>query len=595
VKEFTISALETGRLGSVEVAPGERVGRGQVVARLDTSTVEGEIVVAEAELRELEAKVPAEVRTLELRGLETERAFQQELEEAEIELRAARSNCARDRAEMLGVQKELSRQRDLVRQHLSDANRMKELEVRLAALEEAVAAWPARTEALEKRVQAASERLVSQAGASGRNARHDQLRPIQLRILRQREYLRLLEKRLAQMELRAPVDAHVATVVARPGNVLTPGDPVMTMVEAEPRQVIAYLEEERGSAVAIGSKAVIRRRDRQAGGAEGTVVAVAATVSQVPSRFWPAPNRPRWGREVFISIHPGRNLDPGEAVDINFPGSARIWPADTHASNGGPTSLAVPANLRTRGRLEPSGLVWMEALQRYLVVSDDTGWLFSLARNGELDPDPVVIQNAESVSDLEGIASSPDGTIYLLAEGNRRGRRATLIQARLYGKSLRAVGQVHLAPPSFGLDAPSLEIEGLAWHDGALFLGLKEPLDPAGRAFIWKIQHPEHLFRGDSPSAAGLTLWSKVSLLVEGRPAGISELLFLPNGTLLLAAANAAGGAVFRAGKEIPEVIAVYPRLKPEGLCLTPDGHRVVVVFDRRHDTPLWTHLEIPR
>jgi multidrug resistance efflux pump len=621
VKEFTISTVETGRLTSVEVVCGQRVWRGQVVARLDTSILEGEIAVAEAELRELEAKVPAEHKTLELGGLETERAFHRELEEAEIELRAARSSCARDRAELASVREELGRQQDLVGRRLTEATRMKDLEVRLAGLEQATAAWPARTEALEKRVQAARARLTgwlaSQAGASRGNGRREQLRPLQLRILRQREYLRLLEKRLDQMELRAPADARVATIVARQGKVLTPGDPVMVMVEAEPRQVIAYVEEERGSAIAAGGKAVIRRRDRRAGRVEGTVVAVAGTVSEVPSRFWPAPNRPRWGREVFISIDPGQSLDPGEAVDITFPGSA-----------GGPAPLVVPARLRAMGRLEPSGLIWLEALQRYLVVSDDTGWesahdnapwLFTLARNGVLDAEPVLMEGVQSVNDLEAITASPDGTIYLMASqsrnraGRRRPPRTVFVQARLYGKTLRAVGQVSFHNlvaraalrdaaflTSLGLDAPVFEIEGLAWHDGALFLGLKEPLDGAGGALIWKLQHPDRLFRGDLLAAAGLTLWSKASLRVEGRPAGISELLFLPDGALLLAATNAAGGALFRArapgGGDLPaETVMEYPLLKPEGLCLTPEGSRVVVVFDRQQETPLWSHLEMPR
>lgn len=124
VRQFTVSSVETGRLASVAVVLGQRVSRGDVVAALDTDIIEGEIAVAEAELRELEAQVPAEGKSLELSRLETERAFQAGIEEAGIELQAARASHASDRAELAGVREELSRQRDLVERRLAQADRM---------------------------------------------------------------------------------------------------------------------------------------------------------------------------------------------------------------------------------------------------------------------------------------------------------------------------------------------------------------------------------------------------------------------------------------------------------------------------------------
>jgi multidrug resistance efflux pump len=640
VKEFTVSSLETGRLASVEVVPGQRVSRGQVVARLDVEILEGEIAVAGAELRELESQIPAEDKTLLLSALQTERAFQAELEEAEVELQAAHAASAQDRAELASLREELSRQRDLVARRLSEANRLRDIELRLAALEQSVAAWPARTEALGKRRQGAAERLsawrASHAGTSGGNPRAIQLRPLELRIVRQHEYLRLLRKRLEKMVLRAPSDAHVATLVARQGNVLTPGDPVMIMVEAGPRQVIAYVEEDRGYALSVGQQAVIRRRDRAADRVEGTLTAIAGTVSQLPARFWPAPNRPRWGREVFITVGPGPNLDPGEAVDITFSATGGAFQAASPVvavaknTSGAPTPLVIPWTLRSKSRFEPSGLLWVEALQRYLIVSDDTGlesandnapWLFTLSRDGVVDPEPLPIQGVAAVNDLEGITTAPDGTIYLIAsqstniQGRRRPPRTALIQARLSGKTLTATGHIFFhdlltraaqrdptfltslgLPSKQGSDGPLLEIEGLAWHDRGLFLGLKEPLDPNGQALIWKVEDADRLFRGTSLSVAGLTLWRKVRLQAQGQPAGISELLFLSDGNLLLAARNDQGGAVFRAqfpagGDLAVETLASFPALKPEGLSVAADRNSLVVVFDREEETPLWTQL----
>jgi multidrug resistance efflux pump len=321
-REFTVSSVETGRLASVEVVPGQRVSHGQVLARMDTGTLQKEIAVAGAEMRELEARVPAEARTLQLSGLEAERAFQREIEEAQVSIETAQAGFARDRAELAGVRSDLARQRDLVARRLTDSGRIPDLEVRLAALEQGVATWPARVQAVDAQQQAARRRLEewrsSQSGASGGEARREQVRPLELRVARQREYLGLLKKRLDDSLLLAPVDARVTTILARQGSVLTPGDPILTMI-AEAQQVVAYADEERGYRVAVGDTASIRPRDRADKPVEGTVTSVAGTVAQFPVRFWPAPNRPRWGREVYIQVD-GR-LDPGAAVDITFAGS----------------------------------------------------------------------------------------------------------------------------------------------------------------------------------------------------------------------------------------------------------------------------------
>jgi multidrug resistance efflux pump len=645
VKEFTVSSMETGRLATLEVIPGQRVWQGQVVARMDSAILDRELAVADAELRELEARIPAEDKSLEFTVLESERAFQAEVEQAAIALQAARSTYARDRAELDSVQTELSRQRDLVARHLAQADRMKDLEVKRAALEQEVTSWPTRIGGLEARERAARERMAtwrsSHGVSSGLDARKAQLRPLELRVVRQRAYLALLKQRLAATALLAPAYAFITNISARPGDVLTPGAPVLVMVEANPSQVIAYAEEDRGYALSVGGKTVIRRRVRSADRFEGTITAIAGTVSQLPVRFWPAPNRPRWGREVFIAIGSGRKLDPGEAVDITFPAkgglfhfasAARAAASGPEPSNTGLVPLVVPPAIRSKSRFEPSGHVWLDSIQRYLVVSDDTGlesardnapWVFAVSRDGVVDREPWPIHGVESVNDLEAITASPDGKVYMIASqsanraGKRRGRRTVFLQARVAGRALTAVACVSFYDAlveaafrepsllaSLGLESnpgaagPSFEIEGLTWHEGALFLGLKAPLDSAGQALIWRLASPDHLFRSGSLSGSDLTLWRRVPLAAAGRPAGISELLFLPGGDLLLAATNSEGGALFRARASAgesgaPERLASYPRLKPEGLSLTPDHQGVVVVFDRQQETPLWTRLEI--
>ena len=185
------------------------------------------------------------------------------------------------------------------------------------------------------------------------------------------------------MVLYAPADSFVVKVLAEPGDVLIPGDPVMVLAAACPRQVVAYLDEDRGWQVAKDEKVILRRRGIDGSAVEGTVADVAEPVSQIPSRLWPTPTRPRWGRQVFIRPDPNHELSPGELLDITFLPPREMSGFAVHAADleepaavpGKDLSpLLLPSGLRSKSRFEPSGIVWLEALRQYVTVSDDTGW-----------------------------------------------------------------------------------------------------------------------------------------------------------------------------------------------------------------------------
>jgi multidrug resistance efflux pump len=319
-REFTVSSYENGRIVSMEIAPGQKVVRNQILASLDKSTLEQEIKVAEAELLELESQVPAQGKSLEMEGLESSRAFQSDMERAANELVNARAACQRIEAELAGTQQEFNRQRDLVQRQLASADRMHALQVQLAALQQESNSCPSQIKTLEAKNQAAQKRFdewrFSLEGNSGKNARWEQLQPILLRSRRQKEYLRLLIMRLENRVLRSPADGYIAVIHAESGAVVTTGEPLIVIVESSPRQVIAYLDENRLSPIVSGDTVVLRPRNKAAAPMQGTVVAVSSTVSQLPQRFWPAPNRPQWGKQLFIRADSSRALIPGEKFDI---------------------------------------------------------------------------------------------------------------------------------------------------------------------------------------------------------------------------------------------------------------------------------------
>jgi hypothetical protein len=87
-------------------------------------------------------------------------------------------------------------------------------------------------------------------------------------------------------------------------------------------------------------------------------------------------------------------------------------------------------------------------------------------------------------------------------------------------------------------------------------------------------------------------------------PAGISELLELPDRSLLVAATASAGDPGQQDGMLVhvpaherlsnPVTVVTFAGLKPEGLSLTPDGDGIMVVFDTGDDAPRWVEQPWP-
>jgi hypothetical protein len=156
-------------------------------------------------------------------------------------------------------------------------------------------------------------------------------------------------------------------------------------------------------------------------------------------------------------------------------------------------------------------------------------------------------------------------------------------------------------------DLDALDIEGMtATSEGGLLLGLKSPVD--GSAIVWHLGDPDGLLAGRSLADVGLRVWGRIPLRVVAdgadAPAGIAELLELPDRSLLVAATSAnppdpsaQDGIVVHVARDrldAPRRVLATPGLKPEGLALAPRGDAIAIVFDTGASTPLWMEMPWP-
>jgi hypothetical protein len=296
-------------------------------------------------------------------------------------------------------------------------------------------------------------------------------------------------------------------------------------------------------------------------------------------------------------------------------------------------AVKVPAKLlEVTSNPEFSGIVWSAARRRYLVVTDDSGrrsegsnhqpLLLALSEAGVLDETPVPILGIDKLNDPESICAGPDGTYFVVTSHspNREGKtppaRRQLLHLRDAKKGLEVIGRADLTRVTGGkglLDSAGLpadgriDIEAVTFHDHALFIGFKSPLTSTGAAAIVRIENPLDVLREGKLRSENFRPFAQLRLCaaVDGQSIceGISDMMFLPSGELILSANSPKGGPKDHGGalwlvpqtaQPAPVLVRRFSHLKPEGVTLSAKRDALVVVFDRDQDEPQWTRLPLP-
>ena len=296
--------------------------------------------------------------------------------------------------------------------------------------------------------------------------------------------------------------------------------------------------------------------------------------------------------------------------------------------------LVVPPELAAlTANPELSGIVWSQPRTRYLVVTDDSGLrgedtnhaplLLGLTEEGALDKAPIPIRGVKAINDPESICAGPDGSYFLVTSHspNREGKtgapRRQLLQLKEGKGGLEVVARIDLTKIKRGESLLAraglppegrLDIEAIAYRAGSLFIGFKSPLTNRGEAVIVRLPNAVETVRAGKLRADAIERFAAIRLCLSGKERevcqGISDMTFLPDGSLVLSA-NAPkggpkdhGGALWHlrspVGKEAPALLHRFAGLKPEGVTLSADGRTLKVVFDCDDQRPKWTAVPLP-
>lgn len=642
---YSIAPRRSARVKEIAVTLGATVNTGDVIVRLEADDLEDQLATANAERRIVTATMVAETARLRRDSVDRERRFASGTERASASLVTAEANAHTAAAELAAIDAELVEQTDLVSKHLADASRLNALQLRRASLAKQVDAASAVLRTLRGNASAASRR----SNELGDETEEDRLAPLQARLQAADLKIAQLLRDRDELTLRAPAAGVVEALPLRAGDLAAPQTPVAVLVVQDSRRVVACIPEVRANSVVPGLEADVTSMIDRAHAA-GEVESITGAIAPLPPRCQPpGAKTPLMGRVAIISLDEPLGGLPGQTQLVSFSARRRPHersglppkpPAPAPVPEAGPVELAVPSEL-AKLAFEPSGLVWLSAIDRYVIVSDETGpkagnrhppWLYTMTSTGAVDPRPLEISGVDELDDLESITADDRGGLWLLASGSvsRKGNRpvsrrrlahviveaprtpATLDGVRLHADRVVDLGELLDRAPDtlrreLGVpDTRELDLEAMAFRGGALYLGLKAPLDGAGRAAIWRVGVPAKLLAGEL-EAAQLAVWATISLTVDvdGKPVpgGFADLIFWDDNTLVFGVTastdpgSAEDGSVYVAaatgGALAPQLVRTFSRLKPEGLARGPRGE-LAVVFDRGHRTPMWIELPAP-
>lgn len=221
--DIDIATKSGGRLLDVLVHEGDNVRAGQVLARMDTATLQADQAKAEAQVSQAQ------------HAKETARALLAQREQA---VRTAHAQVAQRQAELTLASKQLQRVQDLVRQGFVSSQQLDQAQAQVQTAKAALSAAQSQVAEAETAVTATRSQWV-ESDAS--------IQAAQASVAR-------IQADLNDTVLRAPRAGRVQVRAAQPGEVLSAGGRVLTMVDLSDVHMTFFLPETVAGRMGMGAE-----------------------------------------------------------------------------------------------------------------------------------------------------------------------------------------------------------------------------------------------------------------------------------------------------------------------------------------------------
>jgi len=350
--ETDLGAKVGGRVESVAVREGDRVAAGEAIARLDAAEVQAQLAAAQASRSAAEQQVTqarsqigvidsqiqeAQLTLQQSEGDTTGRVNQAEAQVAgaEAQLAQARAQAQQAEAELRLARLERDRFQTLVAEGAVPQQQFDEAQTRFETAQETVAARQAAVAAAERQVRATQGGLTqaetSQLNPDIRTAQitrlqrqleqaNAQLAAAQAEVERAIANESEIAARLDNLEILSPIDGVVVSRMVEPGEVISAGTTVITVVNLDEVYLRGYIPEGEVGNVRVGQPAQVFLDSAPDVPLDATVIAIDTEASFTPENIYFEDDRVTQSFGLRIGIeNPEGFAKPGMPADAEIP------------------------------------------------------------------------------------------------------------------------------------------------------------------------------------------------------------------------------------------------------------------------------------
>jgi HlyD family secretion protein len=246
--DVIVSAEVQGRLQELLVAEGDPVTRGQLLARIQPQEWKADVAFYADSERQSAAQVAEAEAALRYQDAQTNNQTRQ----AEANLAAARARVVQGQADLESTRLNFQREESLYRGGIESAQ----------AYDQARTAYDgakAHVDALRKQEQAAEAAVaLAQQNAEQVTARRAALEANRHQLAAMGAQKDKAQVHLDYTEIHAPIDGVVDVRAARPGEVVSPGKAIVTLIDPDNLWVRADVEESYIDLVRLGDRMMVR-------------------------------------------------------------------------------------------------------------------------------------------------------------------------------------------------------------------------------------------------------------------------------------------------------------------------------------------------
>jgi len=561
-REVIVNSEEPVEIWNIHVVPGQEIKKGRVLVELERPELTMKINEISHQLDELKSQHL--INKDEIRSQISQRKAEQSsiIGEIEHKIQLIQSHY-RFNKEMVAGLKSISPKKEPFRMSGSIAIEIDNLKKE--------------RQLTRKRLQTEIDDLNSKLASSEA--------PESIRQERLQKELELLYKEKKALLIRAPIDGVIGAIHCKSGEKISPFEPILTLHTRSPSYVRGYIHENIHNLASVGDNVHVASTTGELRSVDGQIVGVGSRIVEYPMRLKKRPEVQSWGREIEISLPDSNPFLMGEKVmiqteyhnQVSYLASVKAWlNLETYAaesmvkSNDSEviqTVISSGVMDKSSPQIEVSGLVYLDDLERYLVISDETrneeAILYLMDEQAKITNE-LPIDGLDKIDDMEAICQDEAGVIYIACSqalkknGTLTDERKLFVQVRRNGTRLTSDRSVLLydllkeaahensgeewaqfvgttAGSRCGKDKGDVEIEGIFVYQNALFLGFKRPLKER-QSVILKIDNFHKMLDSNHIDKGQVEIWRELDLPDDKnrQPARISDLFIHKNQLLVL-------------------------------------------------------------